>query len=720
LSQSGDVLLHYRLLETLGKGGGGVVWRAFDTQLGREIALKRLPETVAGDPEALERFEREARAVAALNHPNIVTIHAIERAEGAPFLTMELVRGQTLNRLIGGGGLPLERLFELAGPLVDAVAAAPQRGVTHRDLKPRNIMVTDAGQVKVLDFGLARVAPSVASGTDMSSITTETQSRAGQLIGTLPYMSPEQVQGRALDARSDIFSIGVILYEMATGHRPFAGGSPADLIASILRDPTPSPAAVRAELPLGFARVVERCLEKDPRRRLQSCVDLKAGLDDLQREGSEYVRSFGPSVAVLPFTDMSQEKDQEYFCEGMAEELIAALTRIQGLRVASRTSSFLFRGTSLDTREIGRRLQVSTLLEGSVRKAADQLRVTAQLSDVATGYHLWTERYDRQLEDVFAVQDEIAESIARALKVALKPQAQPAPRKAPTKSLGAYDFYLRGRKYYFEYRRRGVEYALDMFQQAIQLDPTYARAWAGISDCCAFLFMYGGRDEAHRRRAEEASRQALELDVTLAESHAAHGLALSLLERDDEATAAFETAMQLDPDLYEPRYFYARHCFAKGELDKAVGLYEQASAVQPDGYQAPILMAQIFDALGRPGEATAARRRGLALAEERLRLSPDDVRARYLGANALVALGERTKGLQWARAARALDPDEPMLLYNIGCICAMAGERDEALDCLEKAAAARGIAQRDWYEHDSDLDSLRDEPRFQAILDSLS
>jgi TolB-like protein/Flp pilus assembly protein TadD len=425
-------------------------------------------------------------------------------------------------------------------------------------------------------------------------------------------------------------------------------------------------------------------------------------------------------VAVLPFADMSQEKGQEYFCEGMAEEVIAALTRIEGLRVASRTSSFLFRGTSLDTREIGRRLQVSTLLEGSVRKAGDRLRVTVQLVDVATGYHLWSERFDRQIEDVFAVQDEIAESIALALRVALESRQDAGPRKAPTKSVGAYDYYLRGRKYYFEYRRQGVEFALDMFQQAIQLDPAYARAWAGISDCCAFLYMYAGRDEAQRRRAEEASRQALDLDMSLAESHAAHGLALSLLGRDAEAITAFETAMQLDPGLYEARYFYARHCFAKGELEKAVGLYEQALAVQPDDYQAPLLMAQIYDDLERPEAAAVTRRRGLALAEERLRLSPDDVRGRYLGANALVALGERAKGLQWARAARALDPDEPMLLYNLGCIYAMAGESSEALDCLEKAAASTGIAQREWFEHDSNLDSLREDPRFVAILKTLA
>jgi TolB-like protein/Tfp pilus assembly protein PilF len=434
----------------------------------------------------------------------------------------------------------------------------------------------------------------------------------------------------------------------------------------------------------------------------------------------DHVRSFGPSVAVLPFTDISQEKDQAYFCEGMAEEVIGALARIEGVRVVSRTSSFLFQGTALDIREIGRRLQVSTLLEGSVRKAGDRLRVTAQLIDVATDHHVWSERYDRQIADVFAVQDEIVESIARALKVALEPRRPGAPRKVPTTSLGAYDYYLRGRKYYFEYRRQGVEFALEMFQQAIDLDPSYARARAGISDCCAFLYMYGGRDEAQRHRAEESSRRALELDPSLAESHASHGLALSLLGRDEEASAAFETAMRLDPDLFEARYFYARHCFAQGHLEKAIGLYEQACAVQRDDYQSPLLMAQIYDDLGRPKVAQATRRRGLALAEERLRLSPDDVRARYLGANALVALGDRQRGLEWARAARALDPDEPMLLYNLGCIYAMASEREEALDCLEKATRAGGIAQREWYEHDSNLDSLRQEPRFQAILDLLS
>jgi TolB-like protein/tetratricopeptide (TPR) repeat protein len=421
---------------------------------------------------------------------------------------------------------------------------------------------------------------------------------------------------------------------------------------------------------------------------------------------------------VLPFVDMSPEKDQGYFCDGMAEEIINALSGLRELRVASRTSSFQLRDAATDSREIARRLDVSTLLEGSVRKAGSRLRIVVQLIEAGGGFHLWSERYDREMKDVFDVQEEIARSVVRALRVTLSPQEKGSLAKAPTAHVQAYDYYLRGRSYYYRYGRRDIEFALQLFSRAIELDPGYALAHAGLADCWSYIYLYSERKDAIREHAESASRRAVELAPDSAQAHASHGAALNLGGHYDEAEREFEAAIRLDPDLFEAWYFYARKCFVSGDLEKAARMYERASRVHPGDYQSPLLVAQIYDDLGRPDDARAARRRGVALVEARLELHPDDARALYMGANGLVALDEREAGLAWARRARSLAPEEAMLLYNLGCIYSLAGEVEEALDCLE-SAVRHGVTQKGWYEHDSNLDPIRRHPRFEALLAGL-
>ncbi len=424
------------------------------------------------------------------------------------------------------------------------------------------------------------------------------------------------------------------------------------------------------------------------------------------------------SIAVLSFSDMSLEKDQEYFCDGIAEEIITNLARLEGLRVASRTSAFTFKGKSEDVRNIGRKLGVDTVLEGSVRKIGSQLRIVAQLVKAEDGCHLWSERYDRELKDVFAIQDEISSKIAVTLKITLTAKQKDVQAKAPTSDLRAYDYYLRGRQFYYQYKRRGIEFALRMFTSAISLDPGYARAYAGVADCCSFLFMYAGGCETQREQADCASRRAIDLDPESAEAHAARGVALSLKAEYLHAESAFETAIRLNPRLYEAYYFYARSAFVQGKLEKAIELYEKAGEVNPLDYQAPLLVAQSYSDLGRHKEAEAARRRGVKLAEDRLKLNPDDARALYMGANGLVALGEHEQGLEWARQALAMDSDEPMVLYNVACIQSLAGRLEDAIDSLEKAVRS-GLTQRGWLEHDSNLDPLRGCARYQALLREL-
>jgi TolB-like protein/Tfp pilus assembly protein PilF len=711
--EPGRMLSHYRLVEKLGEGGMGVVWKALDTTLDREVALKLLPDSLVEDAEKLHRLEAEAKTIAALNHPHIVTLYSIEEAEGRRFLTMELVAGRTLGEAIPPDGLPFEELMAIALPVADAVSAAHRRGIVHRDLKPRNIMLDADGRVKVLDFGLAQ-SPAPLADDEISDRTTRSLGRRA-LSGTLAYMAPEQLQSEPTDPRTDVFALGVVLYEMATGRRPFEARSAAGMITAILRDAPVPPSRLRPGLPGRLDRLVARCLEKEPHFRLQSAVDLGWELEQVRDERQQEKTR---AVAVLPFLDHSREKDQDYLCEGLAEEILIALSKIGGLRVASRAASFRFRARDADVRETGRRLGVEALVSGSVRRAGDRLRVAVELVNVADGFEIWTEAYDRGVEDVFAVQREVAESVAQALGLRLSPAERSAIGRPAAADAQALDLYLQARQLFYRYSRTTMPAARDLFEKAIAIDPGSARAWAGVADTSAFLYLNVGRHPEDVQRADAASRRAIDLAPGLAEAYASRGTALSLLGRHEEAERTFEEAIRLDPALFEAHYFFARDAFARGELELAIREYEAAIRARPEDYQAPLLVAQVFDDLGRAPEARAVRRRGVRIAEEHLRLRPDDARALYMGANGLVALGETERGLEWADRALELDPGDPMLLYNIGCIKAMAGRGDEALDCLERAVAA-GMRYRAWLEHDSNLASLRGDPRLTALMKAL-
>jgi serine/threonine protein kinase len=417
----GRTISHYRIVGTLGKGGMGVVYKAKDTRLDREVALKFLPEGMVQDQQALERFRREAKAASALNHPNICTVYDIGEESGKAFIVMEYLDGTVLKDLIGGHSMELDRLLKISCEIADALAAAHVKNIIHCDIKPANIFMSEHGHAKVLDFGLAKIA---VPNREESEFTTLTVTQTGIAMGTLPYMSPEQLHGRCVDHRTDIYSLGAVLYEMATGQGPFVGGTTAELISSILRD-TPKPVSgLRAELPTGLERIIERCLAKEPAERYTSVRELRGALESLRREtfsGSQSVSmpdaSGEASIAVLPFTNISADSENEFFAEGITEEVINALTQIKELRVAARTSALTFKGMHVDRRIVGERFNVKTVLKGSVRKVGSRVRIMAQLINVADGYHLWSERYDRELKDIFEVQDDIARAIASRLRV---------------------------------------------------------------------------------------------------------------------------------------------------------------------------------------------------------------------------------------------------------------------------------------------------------------
>lgn len=714
----GQTFAHYRIEERLGSGGMGDVYLAVDLRLDRLVALKFLNRELIDEQAAAARLQREARAIARLSHPNIAVVHELVMEDDRSFLVLEYLRGQSLAERLRRGALPLDEALRIGIGVARGLAEAHAHGIVHRDVKPGNVMLTDRGDVKILDFGLAR-AP-LRPIADLSSVVepecerTTTRDLTAP-AGTLAYIAPEQLTGAEPDPGMDVYALGGVLYEMSCGRLPFRSHSAAQLISTILRDRPERPGQINPELPRELERLIEDCLEKDPAQRPGSARLVAEQLESirhrLRRRASKGPRSLG----VLPFVDMSPEHDQEYFCDGITEELILGLSHVNGLEVASRTSAFRFKRSDLDLREIGRELDVDAVLEGSVRRSGDRLRITAQLIDVDSGYHLWSESYDRLLRDVLAVQDEIARNIVRALQVTLQP-GESMPRVfGRARDPEAYDYYLRGRQFYYLYDRRGMELALKMYALAIEHDEEFALAHAGVANCWSYLFLYADRRAESLHEADTSSRRALALAPDLAETHVARGQVLSLAQDHLAAEQEFRRALELDERNFDAAYLYARDCFAQGKLEQAAELFARAEAINPQDYQPAALAGMVYDGLRRPDMAAATRRRAMELIESHLQQHPGDVRALYMGANCLVSLGDRRKSLEWARLARSIEPEDPMVLYNLACIHAKAGEVETAIDCLTDAVKG-GLVQKGWIVNDTDLDTIRAHPAYAALM----
>ena len=599
---SGTRLGSYEILSPLAAGGMGEVYRARDTRLGRDVALKVLSESLARDPQRLAGFEREARMAAGLNHPNIVTMHSIEEANGTRFLTMELLEGQPLSEQIAPNGLALERLLEISTAVSDALVAAHAKGIVHRDLKPANIMVTSDGRVKVLDFGLAKIAQ-VEEGSAQGATVASPVSVAGQISGTAPYMAPEQVRGEAVDARTDIFSFGIILYELASGRRPFHGATFVDAGSAIVRD-TPERLS-RSDLPREFVSVVDRCLEKDPRRRIQTAIEVRGELGRAQEKvRDKREATLGPSIAVLPFLNMSRDVENEYFSDGLSEELLNVLAKIPELKVTGRTSSFAFKGKQEDLRDIGQKLGVSTLLEGSVRKAGNRVRITAQLIKAADGFHLWSETYDRVLDDIFAVQDDIARSVTQALHVTLL--GRPA---AGSKVDGeSYSLLLQANHFMRQNTAPSVAKAVSLFREVLEKNPESAPAWAGLASAHLYECAYGHADlDESLGPARKAAERALALDDRLADAHEAMGIVLASFEhRFLEGMESVRRAMELAPGASGPiaMVSFYEGCF--GDLSESLRLARRAQEIDPLNPEASANRARVETWVGNLEAATEA------------------------------------------------------------------------------------------------------------------
>jgi len=568
----GKTILHYKILEKLGEGGMGVVYKAEDTKLKREVAIKFLPRSISANEDERKRFEIEAQAAAALNHPNIAHIYAIEETEDEIFIVMEYINGRELKEIIKTAPIPIDEAINIANQIADGLNVAHKKGIVHRDIKSSNIMITNEGKAKIMDFGLAKIK----GGSEVTKI--------GTTIGTTAYMSPEQTKGEEVNHRTDIWSFGVVMYEMLTGELPFKGDYEQAVIYTILNEEPKSIMEFRGDIPSQFTHIVERTLKKNPKERYQTTKDFIEELKAVDKsESSIKEKIVAPSVAVLPFSNMSNDIEQQYFCDGMAEDIINDLARLEDLQVVARTSSFAFIDKNLDIREIGKKLGVHSVVEGSVRKAGNRLRITAQLINVTDGYHLWSERYDRELEDVFAIQEEISNSIVNALKIELTGEADAPVVKRSTNNLEAYDLYLKGRYFWNTRQSGGMEKAKQHFEKAVEIDPTYAFAYAGLADYYNIMgwYEYSPPMECFPK-AKQAALNAIELDDKLAEAHSALAFAKWTFDWNlRSAERGFKHALELNPNFSTAHMWYSNFLVMTGRTEEGFVEIEKALTIDP-------------------------------------------------------------------------------------------------------------------------------------------
>ncbi len=727
----GKTISHYHITSQLGEGGMGIVYEAEDTNLGRHVALKFLTPAMARDENLLQRFQREARAASSLNHPNICTIHGIEQHESEHFIVMELLDGESLEDRIRRGPLDIDSVLRLGTQIVDALESAHSKGIVHRDLKPANIFVTSRDQAKILDFGLAKIDRQKpdASSNIPTAIAVEGLTSAGAMMGTIAYMSPEQARGEVTDSRTDLFSFGTVLYQMATGSLPFPGDTSAMVFDSILNKTPKSVTELNLTLPRELERIIGQALEKDRDLRYQNAADLKTALKRLKRdlssgqhsgESSSIHSTRAPqavhehSIAVLYFENLSGMKEDEYLRDGITEDITTELSKIKRLKTFSRAVVLAYRDKSVTAGQVGNELGASYVLTGSLRRSGTRLRINTQLVDAATDFPVWSERYDREMADVFEMQDEIASKIAAALRITLSPQEQEALAAKPTDNLHAYDLYLRGRNFARRVGRQDMQFALQMFESAVSLDPNFAVAHAAIANVSAQFYYYYDRKQEWIDRVHAATQKAIATGQDAPEIRCAEAWLDFAEGRYDAAVDKIRLALERDPDIDGGYHLLGRALFEGGRYQNLVDIMEEALAHSGENYNTTIPIRNALGALGKKEALNNYVYREIAIYEAQVKKTPEDARVRVLLAADYASQGRLDDSKRENDLAIALRPDDTMILYNVACtFCEMNNPKD-AMIALTKAWEA-GYRNPVWTRQDPDLAILHGDPEFERM-----
>jgi serine/threonine protein kinase/Flp pilus assembly protein TadD len=701
----GTNILHYRVLEKLGEGGMGAVYKAIDTKLDRFVALKFLPPQFSTLAVDKYRFITEAKAAAALNHPNISTVHSIEETDNNIFFVMEYIEGDQLNDKIKKNQISIKDTVNIAVQIAAGLGAAHKKGIIHRDIKSSNIMITGEGKVKIMDFGLAKIGKGIHS------------TNAGMRMGTTIYMSPEQMKGEEVDHQTDIWSFGVVLYEMLTGKVPFWNEYEQAIVYLILNQEPESVLTIKKNIPNYFDKIIKKSICKDKKSRYQNFNEI---IDEIEKNNR--IINFEnlidkKSVAVLPFENISPDKDADYFADGLAEELIVDLTKLKKIKVIPRTISFRYKNTEMNFKAIGNELDASYIITGSVRKYKDKLKISVQVLDLPFETPKWAETYKGSLNDIFDIQENISKQLVEAISVNITPNEEDNLMRHRTRHAEAFDIYLKARNYLYSRIKNNLELSIELFQKAISMDPKFGSAYAGLGEAYAAIYYDFNADDKWLNKAIESSFTALIQDPALSEAYIALGFSYFCKKSITEAIIAIKKALELDPSNFITYWILGRIYHQTMQTGEAVKMYQKAIELNPDFHTAYTHLRMIYAQLGEKEKHNELIKKLYEIFPEYLKKNPDDGRTRTYYAKVLFYMGKLDEAKKEENKVLQLNPDDPLMLYNAACFYSLIGEKEMALNCL-KNSIRLGFANYDWIKIDSDLNSIRNEAEFTEIIES--